>query len=185
MAAGLHLAHHVSSWDWHELTVRNVAKQAGISERTVYRYFANERDLHNEIQRRIELESGAPLRRNPKLEDLPKEVAHVFKYLASFNAAGPRLENPPLLEAHRSRQIALLGSLAPFTQNWHERDRFLAAALIDALAGLETFDRLTHDWGLSSDDAAAGVRGLTQLLVDAVAGGAPPWEPERAGRRRQ
>jgi len=30
--------------DWRAITVRGVAEQAGVNERTVYRYFGDERD---------------------------------------------------------------------------------------------------------------------------------------------
>ncbi len=181
LTAALDLAHQVSSWDWHELTVRNVARQAGMSERTIYRHFSNEHELHEAVQHRIELESGAPLRRNPRLEDLPGEVGRVFEYLSSFKAAGPRLDNPPFLEVHRTRQAALLQALEPCTHNWSDPDRRLAAALVDVLGALETFDRITHAWEIKAPDAAKGVSALTQLLVDAIVKGTPPWEPHVAG----
>jgi AcrR family transcriptional regulator len=192
LSAALDLAHTVSSWDWHELTVRNVARQAGVSERTIYRHFSNEHELHEAVQHRIELESGAPLRRSPRLEDLPQEVARVFDYLSTFQAAGPRLDNPPFLEVHRTRQAALLQALGPHTGNWSDADRRLAGALVDVLGALETFDRITHAWGISAADAAKGVRALTQHLVDLIADGRAPWDggparrapsPETAGKK--
>jgi AcrR family transcriptional regulator len=182
LTAALDLAHQVSSWDWHELTVRNVARQAGISERTIYRHFSNEHELHEAVQHRIELESGAPLRRNPRLQDLPDEVARVFEYLSTFQAAGPRLDNPPFLEVHRTRQAALLRALDPYTRSWSESDRRLAAALVDVLGALETFDRITHAWGLTAEEAAKGVSTLTQYLVNVIAEGTPPWRSDLAKR---
>src|SRR6185437_13392666 len=35
--------------DWRGLTIRGVAEQAGVNERTVYRYFGNERGLRDAV----------------------------------------------------------------------------------------------------------------------------------------
>ena len=54
ITAGSELLHRSSVRDWHELTVRAVANRAGVNERTVYRYFGNERGLRDAVMHRLE-----------------------------------------------------------------------------------------------------------------------------------
>src|SRR3954452_9555040 len=70
VAAGSELVHHFPSWDWKELTFRAVADRAGVSERTVYRHFATERELHDAGMRRLEEEAGLSYDQL-RLADLP------------------------------------------------------------------------------------------------------------------
>src|SRR4051812_41589915 len=58
LAAGSELAHRASRWDFNDLSARSIAAQAGISERTVYRHFPTERQLHEALMRRLEQEAG-------------------------------------------------------------------------------------------------------------------------------
>jgi len=52
--AGCRVLQHSSIRDWRALTVRGVADQAGVNERTVYRYFGNERGLRDAVMHRLE-----------------------------------------------------------------------------------------------------------------------------------
>ncbi|MGH7858803.1 MAG: helix-turn-helix domain-containing protein, partial [Candidatus Binatia bacterium] len=45
LSAAAKLIHRYPIWKWRELTVRAVARRAGVTERTVYRYFPSERRL--------------------------------------------------------------------------------------------------------------------------------------------
>src|SRR5215831_19683750 len=54
LAAASRLLHEFPTWNWRELTVRAVAKRAGVSERTVYRYFLSERELRDAVLRQLE-----------------------------------------------------------------------------------------------------------------------------------
>ena len=47
--AGVALVRELPTWDWQGLTFAAVAARAQVSVRTVYRYFATERDLHDAI----------------------------------------------------------------------------------------------------------------------------------------
>jgi AcrR family transcriptional regulator len=54
LAAGAELLHGFPIWNWGALTVPAVATRAGVTERTVYRYFANERALRDAVLGRLE-----------------------------------------------------------------------------------------------------------------------------------
>src|ERR1700683_2616023 len=56
VVAGSELLHRGSIRDWKRLTVRAVAERAGVSERTVYRHFGNERGLSDAVMHRLEEE---------------------------------------------------------------------------------------------------------------------------------
>jgi AcrR family transcriptional regulator len=56
--AGSTLVHELGSWDWRDLTVRDVAARAGVHERTVHRHFTTERDLRAAVLQRLIEEAG-------------------------------------------------------------------------------------------------------------------------------
>jgi len=85
VAAGAALAHAHTTWDWRELTFRAVAEQAGVSERTVYRHFASQRELHDAVMARLGEEAGVSYDAIA-LRDLPRVTARVFQSLPSFRA---------------------------------------------------------------------------------------------------
>src|SRR5580700_11258714 len=58
VAAGSGIVHKLPTWEWRELTFRAVAERARVSERTVYRHFPTERDLHDAVMSRLEEEAG-------------------------------------------------------------------------------------------------------------------------------
>ena len=61
ITSGVKLAHEFPAWDWKNLTFRAVGECAGISERTVYRYFSTEQALKDAVMQRLVKESGINL----------------------------------------------------------------------------------------------------------------------------
>ena len=68
------------------LTIRGVAEQAGVNERTVYRYFGNERGLRDAVMHRLEQEAGIDLE-GMRLEDIADIAARIFAHVSSLPAA--------------------------------------------------------------------------------------------------
>ena len=64
VAAGCDLLQGSSIRDWRGVTVRAVADRAGVNERTVYRHFANERGLRDEVMRPARAAGGHRPRRD-------------------------------------------------------------------------------------------------------------------------
>ena len=83
IAAGSTLLRGSSVRDWQGLTIRAVAEQAGVNERTVYRHFANEQGLHDAVMHRLEDEAGIELH-GMQLEDLAGVTARIFDHVATF-----------------------------------------------------------------------------------------------------
>src|ERR1700722_20334088 len=110
MQAGSELLHHVSVRDWKKLTVRAVAEKAGVNERTVYRYFGNERGLRDALLQRNEEEAGIDLR-GMQLGDIGQVTARILGHVAQYpRDPRPQLV-PTLVDAKKRQQEALIGAV--------------------------------------------------------------------------
>jgi AcrR family transcriptional regulator len=177
VAAGAELLHESPVWNWRELTVRAVAERAGVTERTVYRHFATERDLRDAVLARLEDEAGVDLD-GLRLEDVSAVTTRTFEYVSSFPLE-PRTPSDATTEAASERlRSALLGAVAPSTEGWPEDDRALAAATLDVLWSLASYERLVAGWGLAPRDAITAVTWAIGLVADAIHQGHRPTAPD-------
>ena len=174
VVAGSEIVHGLSSWDWRDLTVRAVAKRAGVNERTVYRHFSGERELHDAVMRRLQEEAGIPFD-GLTLDQYAAVVARLFDYLSSFSAAPRTPSDPTFVAVDERRRQALLAAVRESTNRWSRTDREMAAALLDMLWSVGGYERLVAVWGLSTRQATRAVTGLIGLLVDAIRAGRRPW----------
>ena len=171
--AGAELLHEFPVWNWRELTVRAVAERAGVTERTVYRHFATERDLRDAVLARLEDEAGVDLE-GLRLEDVRAVTARTFEYVSSFPLE-PRTPGDATLAAANARlRSALLGAVAPSTEGWPEGDRALAAAVLDVLWSVASYERLVAGWALDPQDAIRAVTWAVGLVEDAIRQGHRP-----------
>jgi|RhiMetdeSRZDD1v2_1073273.scaffolds.fasta_scaffold82839_3 AcrR family transcriptional regulator len=177
LAAGSELVHGFPRWDWRELTVRAVAQRAGVNERTVYRHFSSERELHEAVIRRLQEEVGDPLD-GLTLDGFGDVVAQLFAYLASFAASPRQTTDPTFVAVDERRRQALVAAVEPGTAAWSDADREMAAALLDALWSVPTYERLVGVWGLDTERATEAVTGLISLLVRSIQEGRRPWLEE-------
>lgn len=168
LAAGSALVHGFERWDWRELTVRAVAREAGVSERTVFRHFADEAELRSAVMQRLHEEAGVATD-DISLDRFADLAGQVFAYLASF-AARPRPHRDPTFgAADRAVREGLVAAVAPATEGWASGDQVAAAAVLDVLWSLPTYERLTSAWGLEPEEAARAVRWVIGLIGEAVA----------------
>jgi AcrR family transcriptional regulator len=177
LAAASGLVHGFSRWDWRELTVRAVARQAGVSERTVYRHFSTERDLHDAVMRRLQEEAGDPLD-GLTLESFPAVVANLFAFLSSFATEPRTTADPTFAAVDERRRHALVAAVEPSTDGWSAPEREMAAALLDALWSVDAYERLVGVWGLDPDEATRAITGVIGLVVDEIRAGRRPWVTE-------
>ncbi|OAA27450.1 transcriptional regulator [Frankia sp. EI5c] len=186
VTAGSALVHGFPTWDWSGLTFRAVADRAGVSERTVYRHFATERQLHDAVMRRLEEEAGLSYDQL-RLADLPDLTRRVLASLSSFEVWRGVTEHPrpPFATEDERRRAALLRAVTEVAPApWSDEERRQAAAAIDVLWNLPTFERLIAGWGLDVDQATTTVTWAIGLLIDAVRGrppAAPPTGAAQAG----
>lgn len=150
-----------------EVSMRAVAKAAGTSERTIYRYFPALDELHAEIGRRLHLRAGAPI---PKLaDDLPAYVDLLFgrfeqnKDFVAGLVAWMSAQPPP--HPSRMRNLAALrGTLDRSFPDAPEAERAAAAACLRALISGESWCYLR----VSCELPEAEVRRAAHFALDAV-----------------
>lgn len=168
VAAGAELVHGFERWDWRGLTVRAVAGRAGVSERTVYRHFADEAELREAVMQRLHDEAGvAP--GTVTLDGFGDLAAQVVAYLASFPVHPRPPRDPTFAAADDRRRQALLDAVRPATPGWDARDQEVVAAVLDVLWTVPTYERLRAAWGLDAEQSARLVRWVAGLVGRAVA----------------
>jgi AcrR family transcriptional regulator len=167
IAAGAELLHGFPVWNWRALTIGRVAERAGVNERTVYRHFAGERELRDAVLARLEEEAGVQLE-GLRLEDLGDFAARVLRYVSSFPLEPRTSGDATLTAAHERQRGALLVAVGPSTEEWPEVDHTIAAAMIDVLWSVMSYERLVADWQLDPEHAIAGITWVIGLVEDAI-----------------
>jgi AcrR family transcriptional regulator len=173
IAAGAELLHEFPVWDWHALTVRAVARRARVNERTVYRHFANERELREAVLARHQEHARVDLE-GLELGDLREVTARILEYVSTFPLEPRTPRDPTLTAAGRRQREALLAAVASSTREWTEGDRALAAAMLDVLWSVASYERLVADWKLDPEEAIRGVTWVMGLVEDAIRRGRRP-----------
>lgn len=173
IAAGAELLHESPVWNWRDLTLRAVARRSGVSERTVYRHFANERDLRDAVFSRFKEEAGVDLE-GLKLDDVGEVTVRILKHVSSFPLEPRSLEDPTLRAACARQKEALLEAVAPVCRSWTATERTLAAAMLDVLWCVPSYERLVADWELDPEEAISGVAWVIELVEEAIRSGRRP-----------
>lgn len=172
--AGASILHEHALWNWDELTVRAVAARAEVSERTVYRHFGSEQILRDAVLERLEEESGADLD-TLRLDDLQAFAAGLLAYISRFPLQARTPLDPTLVVAGERKRTALRAAIADARPAWSPDQHRAAAAVIDVLWSVGTYERLLTEWELDADDAGAAVVWAISLVEAEIrAGRAPP-----------
>jgi AcrR family transcriptional regulator len=173
LSAGAELLHGFPIWNWAALTVRAVAQRADVTERTVYRYFPTERELRDAVLARLEEESGVDVA-GLALDDVGAVTARMLEYVSRFPVA-PRAPRDDTVAAANARQReSLVAALAPHTGAWSPDDRAVAAAVLDVLWSVVSYERIVVDWGLAPEEAIRGLTWAIGLVEAAVRDGDVP-----------
>nr|WP_307874394.1 TetR/AcrR family transcriptional regulator [Frankia nepalensis] len=176
LAAGSELVHEFTTWDWRGLTFRAVAERAGVGERTVYRYFATERELHDAIMRRLGDESGITYE-GVSLDGLGPITERLFATLPSYAVARwdtAEPIGPTLMAEELRRREAVAGAVAQPTAGWPEEGRRMAAGLLDVLWSVQSYQRLVSAWQLDGEQATKAITWAIGMLADAIRAGHGP-----------
>ena len=168
VAAGAEILHGYPIWNWGALTVRAVAQQAGVNERTVYRYFASERALRDAVMAQLEEQAGVDL--EGLTLDGPPEVHRPdprVRLLVPARTPHARRPDPHLHRPAPARRPARARWPVP-PGDWPEVDSRIAAALFDVLWSIGTYERLVADWELDPADAIRAVTWAIALVQGAI-----------------
>jgi AcrR family transcriptional regulator len=168
VAAGAELLHGFPVWNWGALTIKAVAERVGLTERTVYRYFPNERALRDAVMARMEQESGVELE-GLSVERVQDVAARIFDYVSRFPLAPRTPQDPTVAAANLRQREALLGAVTDATHGWPAGDRAIVAGLLDVLWSPVSFERLVLDWGIDEQDAISGITWAIGLIQQALA----------------
>jgi AcrR family transcriptional regulator len=167
IAAGSELLHGSSVRDWHGLTIRAVAERAGVNERTVYRHFVNEQGLRDAVMHEFEEEAGIDLR-GMQLEDVDDVTARIFAHVSSHPADTRQPLDPTLLDAKQRQHEALLTAVGERTLAWSDQDRTVAAAVLDVLWSVASYERMGVDWQIDPAEATRGISWVIGLVSRAI-----------------
>ena len=167
VAAGAAILHDHAVWNWDDLTIRAVAERAGVNERTVYRHFAGERELRDAVFSRLEEEAGVRLE-GLALKDLPDFTERLLEYVSSFPLEPRSPRDPTLMTGHGRQRDALLAAVEQANPDWSTRDRTIAAAVLDVLWSVNSYERLVADWDLDPKDAVTGATWAIGVVSDAI-----------------
>jgi AcrR family transcriptional regulator len=174
VSAGAAILHDHAVWNFDTLTVRGVAERAGVNQRTVYRHFANERELRDAVMARLENEADVDLD-GLALEGIGGLTAQILEYASSFPLEPRAPRDATLLATHQRLREALSAAVAAATtDDWTDGERVIAAAMLDVLWSVTSYERLVADWHLDPDDAIRGATWVIGLVEDAVRSGRRP-----------
>jgi AcrR family transcriptional regulator len=173
VSAGCRLLKRSPVRDWRALTMRGVAEQAEVNERTVYRYFGNERGLRDAVMHRLEQEAGIDLE-GMRLQDVSGIAGRILAHVSSYPTRPKVPLDPTLTDAHVRQRTALLGAVHESTVQWPQRDRRAAAALLDVLWSVASYERLVSDWDMDHDQAVRTLTWAIDLVRRTVESGERP-----------
>jgi AcrR family transcriptional regulator len=153
--------------DWRGVTIGAVAERAGVNRRTVYRHFASERELRDAVMEHQTAESGVDITAL-RLDGVADAATCILRYVSQRPMeARPQLD-PTLADASRRQHDALLAAVTEHTPKWSSADRTRAAAALDVLWSVASYERLVNEWHLDPDDAIRVITWTIGLVEDAV-----------------
>jgi AcrR family transcriptional regulator len=176
-----------------EITTRELARDAGVSERTVYRHFPDRWALVDALSARMNGYAGRP-EVPQRLEDLRTVVVEVMAVLEAHHVearaealvnADPRRYTTATRE-HTQRLQELIEAALPELDDEQQR---AIAALARVLMSSQTWLRMREELGIGGEASGPIVAWAIDALVNEVQrGNPPPTAPNRpadVGRGRE
>lgn len=175
VAAGSELVHAFDAWDWRDLTFKAVAERAGVGERTVYRHFPTEKHLHDAVMQRLESEAGISYE-DVDLTNIDDVTAKVFASLQRFSVrkSVESPQDPTFIGVDVRRREALVRAVSASAPGWSRAEQQMAAALLDVLWNVPSYERLVGVWGIDGAAATRAIGWLMTQVITAIEDDAPP-----------
>lgn len=169
VAAGSELVHAFDSWNWRDLTFKAVAERAGVGERTVYRHFPTERHLHDAVMQRLESEAGISYE-DVDLTNIDEVTARVFASLQRFSVrkSVDTPQDPTFVGVDARRREALVRAVSAAAPAWSAAQQQMAAALLDVLWNVPSYERLVGVWGIDGPDATRAIGWVMAKVIGAI-----------------
>jgi AcrR family transcriptional regulator len=169
VSAGATLVRSFTTWDWKELTFRAVAQSAGVSESSVYRHFANERELRDAVMQRLGEQAGVTYE-GVTLDEVADVTGRVFAAMSGFAVSSwtQQVDDPTFTTIDQVRGQALRDAVGAAAPHWSPRQRDAAAGILDVLWSPVSFERLVVQWRMDPEQATAVIRWAIGLVVDSV-----------------
>jgi AcrR family transcriptional regulator len=167
--AGATLARSFTAWDWKELTFRAVAQSAGVSESSVYRHFANERELHDAVMQRLGEQAGVTYE-GVALDEVADVAGRVFAAMSGFSVSAwaQQVDDPTFTTIDRVRGQALSDAVEAAAPHLSSQECDAAAGVLDVLWSPVSLERLMVQWRMSPERATEVIRWAIGLVVDSV-----------------
>jgi AcrR family transcriptional regulator len=169
VSAGATLVRSFATWDWKELTFRAVAQSAGVSESSVYRHFANERELRDAVMQRLGEQAGVTYE-GVTLDEVADVTGRVFAAMSGFAASSwtQQVDDPTFTTVDQVRGQALRDAVGAAAPHWSPQQRDAAAGILDVLWSPVSFERLVVQWRMDPEQATGVIRWAIGLVVDSV-----------------
>ena len=172
----------------HDFSIQQVADVAGVSHRTVYRYFSNREELLDGLAEWLE-------RQMPKGLDSyqPDEIAQAIGDTHAVFAQQPDRVRALAVMAragkvqlkHRKQHTRTAQRMmTTVAGHLNEEDARAVAILIRALAGSDMWCRLTTEYGLDGQQVSRVVVWAVTTLVDSLKAGKGPNGDAQGSRKR-
>jgi AcrR family transcriptional regulator len=163
------LADLLETQDPDDIALPQVAADAGVSTRTLYRYFATREALFAAAGDHIVARLGLPARIGSA-----EEITATFLQSAAEGARHPQLIKSMLhsslgrraRSAHRARRIqAIMTALAEVTSHLEPGEARRRSAAIAYLCSLSAWVTISEETGLDAQDAQRGIAWALDVLV--------------------
>jgi AcrR family transcriptional regulator len=172
----------------HQFSMQEVADEAGIALRTLYRYFASREELVDGVGREIDQIVGevgidAALAERPT--SASSIAAHATAALAAGEARSQDLARAWVVittatgarsASSRRRDLLVRDAVADLAPQLAPRDADCVAAMVRVVATSRTWRVLRDDLGLPADEAARAVEWALRTLLEAAQAGRGPAE---------
>jgi AcrR family transcriptional regulator len=155
-----------------ELTMRAVARCAGMSERTLFRYFATRDELFDAIAvaAHERMQVPPPPTTVAELESHPALLYRTFESRKKLVIAGlhSTLSDRIRANAARTRWAAIERLVEDFARARPPRARKLATAQVNYYLGASTWNFYRHHFGFSLADSVAAAEQAIRLALDSL-----------------
>jgi hypothetical protein len=94
--------------------------------------------------------------------------------LSSFAIAPARVNEPSFASLDQQRRDALLGAVSRAAPDWTKSHQEMAAAMLDMLWSVPSYERLLSAWHLDTDRAIQSIVWVIGLLRKAIQEGHRP-----------